>query len=232
MVQIEGLHKKYGRQTVLKNISLDIRERGVYGFMGENGAGKSTLFRCLAGLETYDGNIRFGSGEKTIGYFPDVPYYYSYVKGYEYIEFCLVAKGIHITRAEIDKANQMFGLPLERFATRYSMGMQKRLILLTLTLQDNDVYILDEPFNGLDLAGTLLLKKWIRSLSEQGKTILVSSHIISSLTDICHEIYYIHDGVVLTTYRGETAEYIERDITQHLFKLVENPAFEKKNQNE
>ena len=221
MVLIENLQKSYGHQTVLKNISLEIGGSGVYGFMGENGAGKSTLFRCLSGLESYDGRISFGEGRKTIGYFPDAPYYYSYVKGYEYIEFCLAAKGLYVTRAEIDKANQSFGLPLERFATRYSMGMQKRLILLTLTLQEYDVYILDEPFNGLDLAGTLLLKKWIRALSEQGKTILVSSHIISSLTDICQEIHYIHDGVILKTYCGKTAEYIEEDITKHIFNVVE-----------
>ena len=103
--------------------------------MGENGAGKSTLFRCIAGIELYDGTV-IVSEDKQIGYMGDTPFYYSYVTGMEHIEFCLRAKGKDVGRDEIERLNDKFALPLGRYASRYSMGMKKRLMLLTIMLQE------------------------------------------------------------------------------------------------
>lgn len=218
MIQIQDLSKTFGNKTALRHINLTLEEGEIYGLMGENGAGKSTLFRCISGLNTYEGMVTMPS-KYTIGYLPDIPFFYSCVKGVEYIEFCLKAKHIPIRKAMIDELNQSFQLPLNDFASEYSLGMKKRLSAMALILQQNDFYILDEPFNGLDLAGCLIMKKWLRSLRQTGKTALISSHIISSLTDICNHIAYIHAGEVVKDYTGMSATAIEKDIESNYMNI-------------
>ena len=143
MIEIRNLTKKYRELTVIDNFCHSFDGGKVYGIMGENGAGKSTLFRCIAGIESYDGSVVVNEN-KQIGYMNDTPFYYSYVTGMEHIEFCLRAKGKTISRDEIEQLNEKFALPLQRYASRYSLGMKKRLMLLTLMLQDNDIVIMDD----------------------------------------------------------------------------------------
>lgn len=203
MVSISQLTKRYGSHVVLNGISLQLEQRRVYGIMGENGAGKSTLFRCIAGLERHEGTVALAPGTR-IGYLPDVPYFYPMVTGREFIRFCLDASCISCTDADIEAKNELFLLPLDKFPSKYSLGMRKRLMLLVLMLQECDFYILDEPFSGLDLMGTLLLKRWIGECRQQGRTVLLSSHIVSSLTDLCDELSHIHHGqIVRTFHHGE-----------------------------
>lgn len=87
---------------------------------------------------------------------------------------------------------------------------------MALLLQDNDIYILDEPFNGVDLKGCILMKKLIRELKAKGKTIIVSSHLISSLREICDMIHYLSEGVIYKEYRQESTEEIEKDILRSM----------------
>lgn len=218
MVIVEHLNKKYGSHLILGDVNFRLDAGWVYSIMGENGAGKSTLFRCLMGLERYEGQVEIDEDKGTIGCLPDVPFYYSYVTGYEYVEFCLEAQGVKASRQEIDEANVLLRLPLDRYATRYSLGMQKRLALLALMLQRNLVYILDEPFNGMDMPGTLILKRWINELRQRGCTILFSSHIISSLTDVCDEIFYLYQGCIARRYVDESVEAIEQDMMDYFLK--------------
>uniref|UniRef100_A0AB33JF66 ATP-binding cassette domain-containing protein n=1 Tax=Prevotella sp. GTC17260 TaxID=3236796 RepID=A0AB33JF66_9BACT len=214
MVIVEHLSKRYGSQPVLEDIDFKLDTGKIYGIMGENGAGKSTLFRCLMGLEKYGGAVNVDGDKGAIGYLPDIPFYYSYVTGYEYVEFCLEAQGLKVSRADIDEANRQLRLPLERFATGYSLGMQKRLALLALMLQRNPFYILDEPFNGMDMPGTLLLKRWMKDVRQHGGIVLLSSHIISSLTDVCDEIFCLYRGTIARRYVGASAETIENDMLE------------------
>ena len=132
----------------------------------------------------------------------------------EHIEFCLRAKGKHVDRDEIEKLNNKFALPLNRYASRYSLGMKKRLMLLVLMLQDNDIVIMDDPFNGIDLAETIVLRQWLKDMKAQGKCVILSSHIISAISDICDEITYIHKGKVVADFSGMSAESIEHSILE------------------
>lgn len=220
MIIVRNLSKKYGDKIVLKNVNLIFEPGNIYGLMGENGAGKSTLFRCLTSQVNYGGEIEMPD-VSTIGYFSDSPYFYPMIKGKEYIIFCIRARGENITDAEINKANELLQLPLDEYAVNYSLGMQKRLVMLTLMLQKSDIYILDEPFNGLDLLGTLMLKKWLKKLRDENKTVIVSSHIISSLTDICNSITYVHDGEVVETFTEMDPKFIEDKIWQYCGAMVE-----------
>ncbi|MCR4765106.1 MAG: ABC transporter ATP-binding protein [Bacteroidaceae bacterium] len=211
MIEVRNLTKKYRELTVIDDFSHCFDAGKVYGVMGENGAGKSTLFRCMAGLETYDGTV-IVSENSQIGYMNDTPFYYSYVNGMEHIEFCLRAKGKNVSRDVINKLNEKFALPLNRYASRYSLGMKKRLMLLTLMLQDNDIVIMDEPFNGIDLAGAIVLRQWLKEMKAEGRCVILSSHIVSAISDICDEITYIHKGKVVADLSGMSAESIEKYI--------------------
>ena len=210
-MQISNLTKRYGSRIVLSDISLHLAKGRIYGIMGENGAGKSTLFRCVSGLEKHEGTVSLDDGTR-VGYLNDIPYFYPLVTAKEFVEFSLKARNEAINEAEINGLNRKFRLPLQQYPSRYSMGMKKRLMLFILMLQHNDIYILDEPFNGLDLEGCILLRKWLNDMRGQGKLIIVSSHIISALTDICNEIFYIHQGRIVGSFKDKTAAEIETEI--------------------
>jgi ABC-2 type transport system ATP-binding protein len=92
--------------------------------------------------------------------------------------------------------------------------MKKRLILMALMLQDNDIVIMDEPFNGIDLAGTIVLRHWLKEMKASGKCVILSSHIVSAISDICDEIIYIHKGKVVADFSGMSAESIEHCILE------------------
>ena len=214
MIEVKNLTKKYGSQVCLDNVCLSFDEGRIYGVVGENGAGKSTLFRCLTNLENYDGEVEIDAG-LSVGYLSDTPFYYTYVTGREYIEFCMKASGKVLDKAALEEINSHFRLPLDKYATRYSLGMKKQLAIMALMLQEPDVVILDEPFNGLDVVGTLILKKWFKELKSRQKTVIFSSHIISSLTDISDEIHYIHAGKLIRSFNGNvSAEEIEALIAE------------------
>lgn len=163
----------------------------------------------------YTGNI-IKDKALNIGYLSASAFFYSQITGLEHLEFCMRAKGLDIDADAIKHSNEIFQLPLDRYAAEYSTGMKKKLAFMALLLQDNDVYILDEPFNGVDLKGCLLMKKLIRELKEEGKTVIVSSHLISSLREICDMIHYLNDGIIYKEYRQETTAEIEQDILQKM----------------
>jgi ABC-2 type transport system ATP-binding protein len=211
MIQINNLSKSYGKKAVLTNISLALYPGKIQGLVGENGSGKTTLFECIRNLTEYKGSVRIDEPIK-IGYLPSDPYYYPNMKGMEYVEFCLSAGKQRINTAEIVKTNHLFELPLNEYAMNYSTGMKKKLAFFALVMQKNNIFILDEPFNGLDLASCILFKHIILRLKEKDKTLFLSSHIISSLTDICDGISHIHHGVLQKNYLKEDFENIEKEI--------------------
>lgn len=219
MIQINNIRKKYGSSIILHGMTLRLEKGKAYGIVGENGAGKSTLFRCLAGLEHYQGNVIMEEHCR-IGYLPDTPYFYPLVTGKEFLEFCLKAAHLPCTGEEINQYNKLFNLPLNSYPSKYSLGMRKRLMLMALMMQKCDFYIMDEPFNGLDVAGVIILKDWIVKRKREGSTFLISSHIISALTDICETLAYIHQGKMMKTYEGKEAvpKVIEDDLKKYILK--------------
>ena len=211
MIEVRDLSKNFGKLSIFEGVNYTFNISNVYGVIGDNGAGKSTFFRCLTGIEQYEGDI-FISENCKIGVLADTPFFYTFMTGFEYIEFCLRARNIKISKDAIENLNKKFALPLDKYASKYSLGMKKRLMLMAIMLQNNDVIIMDEPFNGLDLIGTIILKQWIKDMRERKKCIILSSHIISSLTDICDEIIYIHNGKFTTDFSGMSSDEIEHKI--------------------
>lgn len=211
LIYIKELSKAYGKTRVLDNLSVSYESGKIYGLVGENGAGKTTLFNCIMGVTDYEGEIR-KSSPMTVGYMSAENFFYSLITGKEYLEFCIKAKGKKMDTEAIDSLNKVFQLPLERFASDYSTGMKKKLALMALLLQDNDLYIFDEPFNGVDLYGCIQLKRIIRELKNKGKTVIISSHLINTLHELCDEIDFLDGHTIRKRYIQASIDEIEQDI--------------------
>lgn len=209
LIGIHGLRKSYGRTVVLDGLSVAYKSGKVYGLIGDNGAGKTTLFDCMLGLTRPDGGEIVKTPGLRVGYLPAEPFFYSLVTAHEYLEFCLKAKGRKIDNGRIEELNRLFKLPLGRYASTYSTGMKKKLALMALLLQDNDLYVLDEPFNGVDLYGVIHLKNIIGTLKAEGKTVVVSSHQISVLHELCDNIDYLACGIIARRFENENVTEIE-----------------------
>lgn len=193
MITIQNLSKSYGKKEVLKGIDLSFSAGEVYGIVGENGAGKTTLFNCIAGLIPFNGSVSYANGKLKdhLGYLETTPYFFSRMTGREYLRLLGQARKQPIQH--LDQRN-VFQLPLDEYAIQYSTGMQKKLALMGLLLQQNQVLILDEPFNGVDIQSNLIIKEVIHELKRLGKLILISSHIFSTLHETCDQIFHLGEG--------------------------------------
>jgi len=202
MLEIRNLRKGFAGTPVLHDVSLTLQPGALHGLVGANGAGKTTLLHCLYGVYPPDGGIiRETSGRSVrelTGLLPYEPYFYPRITGREYVEFCLQAR--HRPVPDLRRWNEVLELPLDRYAEDYSAGMKKKLALLALLVQNFRYLILDEPFNGLDLSTNLLLMAVLRRLREQGVGILLTSHLLGSLTELCDEITVLAEGRVLRHY--------------------------------
>lgn len=172
--------QKYDDKVILNHIDQEYPLKAVHGIIGENGAGKSTLFQCMAGLIPFLGE-RMIPDNVSFGYLPAELYMYPMITGKEFLQFYVTAKKKVFREEEIRSLNQFFELPLAQHASTYSTGMLKKLYLMGIILQQNDILILDEPFNGLDFKSSAFITALIVSLREQGHTIFVASHDIDHL---------------------------------------------------
>lgn len=192
---VESLGKSFGKTSVLEQVSLHYRSGAIHGVVGNNGAGKSTLLNCLAGYIDYTGNIE-RRNIWTIGLLTANPYIFPRITGHEFIQFCLSAKNRKADERKMKRLNQLFDLPLNQFADEYSTGMLKKLHLLALLLQQNDLLLLDEPFNGLDYLSSTYLSELLSELKKQDTLILISSHDLELLVKISGTITLIDHGSV------------------------------------
>lgn len=195
MIQIKNLSMSYGKKQVLKSIDLSFEKGKVYGIVGENGAGKTTLFRCMASLEKYDGNIvsQYATLKENLGLLLTEPYFFEKLTGKEYIQLLVNARNKNIEGIE---ERNVFDLPLDQYASNYSTGMKKKLALTAILLQDNDCFILDEPFNGVDIQSNIIITEIINKLKALEKTVIISSHIFSTLAETCDEIHLLQKGMI------------------------------------
>ena len=211
MISIENLSKSYGSKVVLENINLNFEKGKVYGIVGENGAGKTTLFKCIAGLEKHNGaiNCEYGKPKDFLGYLQTEPYFFSKITGNEYIQ--LLCNARNVTNTDIKEKN-IFDLPLNEYAVKYSTGMRKKLAFTAILLQENKLFILDEPFNGVDIHSNIIITEIIHKLKEMGKSIIISSHIFSTLNDTCDEIFLLKNGQIIKSVLKEEFSNLESEM--------------------
>lgn len=213
MIKINGLNKRYGNLEVLKSISMEFSKGKAYGIVGENGAGKTTLFRCIAGLESFNGEIISDiiPLKNHLGLLLTDPYFFSKITGKEYIRLLCNARGK--TNVNIDDKN-IFDLPLHQYASTYSTGMKKKLAITAILLQENEYFIFDEPFNGVDIQSNIILTEIILKLKELHKIVLISSHIFSTLSDTCDEIHLLRKGELIKSVQKSAFKNLEQEMKE------------------
>jgi ABC-2 type transport system ATP-binding protein len=213
MIKINDLSKVFGDKEVLKNVSMEFYKGNVYGIVGENGAGKTTLFRCIAGLESYSGEIISDVTplKNHLGLLLTDPFFFTMITGREYIRLLCNARGK--TNLDIDSKN-IFDLPLNQYASTYSTGMKKKLAITAILLQENEYFILDEPFNGVDIQSNIILTEIILKLKELNKIVIISSHIFSTLSETCDEIHLLRKGEQIKSVQKSGFKNLEQEMKE------------------
>lgn len=196
--------QQYGNKTILRDIDQLYETSKIHGFLGENGAGKTTLFHCMANLIPYKGE-RMIPAQVAFGYLPAELYMYSMITGEEFLRFYVTAKGCKYDVKEKERLNDFFELPLNEYAETYSTGMLKKLYLLGLILQHNDLLLLDEPFNGLDFQSSAFITALLQRQQKDGKTIFVASHELDHLFSYADTISLLKGQKL--TYYGQKSEF-------------------------
>ena len=209
VIETKQLTKVYGEQDVVKAVNIHVKKGRIYGLLGRNGAGKTTIMKMILGLTPItSGKVDvFGQDIKgrekqvfpRIGAIIETPGFYPNLTGTENLEIFAKLRGTVGPNA-VKKALEVVGLPYKdkKLFSKYSLGMKQRLGIANAILHDPELLILDEPTNGLDPIGIAEMRNFIKELSvERGKTILISSHILSEIALLADDIGIIDHGLLL-----------------------------------
>ena len=222
MIKTTNLTKKYGEMYAIQGIDLDLVEGDLYGFIGPNGAGKTTTMRIITTLLSPSFGEAYVCGHsiythpkeirRLVGYMPDFFGVYDDMTVIEYLEFFAAAYRIHgpSRRKRCDEMLEIVDLNFKRdaYANTLSRGQTQRLGLARVLLHDPAVLLLDEPLSGLDPRARIEMRNLLRQLGEMGKTIIVSSHILPELADICNKIGIIDRGKLIEN--GDVTEVMKK----------------------
>lgn len=218
-VRVDRVTKKFGSEVVLKETTMAMSRGKVYGIVGNNGSGKTVLMKCICGfLPVTSGSICVGEkyiGKDTdfpesLGLIIETPGFLTEYTGKKNLEI-LADLNRKISAGEIRRVLQRVGLDpdLKKPVAKYSLGMRQRLGIAQAIMEDPDFLILDEPFNGLDKRGVVVIRSILLDLKRRGKTILLASHNSGDINLLCDEVYEIDAGI-LRPMTGETRQEKER----------------------
>lgn len=200
MIKLNNISKKYGTKRILNNINTSFDEGNCYGLLGLNGAGKSTLMKIICNVITnYEGLVEFTSlAEKNIGFMLEGPSFYNELTGKQNLEV-LSTLFSNIKKNRIEDVLQLVGLEKDKNVKykNYSLGMKQRLYFAYAIINKPKVLVLDEPFNGIDPITSHLFKKLIKDFVSNKCIVLISSHVINDLKEICNHIIMINDGMIV-----------------------------------
>jgi ABC-2 type transport system ATP-binding protein len=221
MIEIKNLTVSYGKHIILNDLKALFNDSAIHGIVGLNGSGKTTLFNTIAKvlisdegtILLNDKNIKRSDSEllETDNYF------YSNITGSEYLNM-FPATNIDFS---LDAFTELFRIPMDDLIETYSNGMKKKLALMALLKQDRPVYIFDEPFNGLDLETNKVVEIVLKKLREKGKIILISSHILEPLLDICDTIHLLSDGKFTASYDKNNYSLLKHELFDELQKSAD-----------
>ena len=216
-IEVQGLTKRYGPNTVVNNLHLAIPQGSIFGFLGQNGAGKTTTIRMLLGLINATSGLASILGHDTVtgrhhilpkvGAIVETPTFYPYLSGRENLKQLALVAGAPFSR--IDEVLEQVELS-ERAKDKvktYSLGMKQRLGIAAALLNNPRVIFLDEPTNGLDPQGTVDMRNLILRLGQSGHTIFVSSHLLHEVEQMCSHVAIINRGKLVV--QGSIEELLE-----------------------
>jgi len=211
MILIKNLSVSYNKnKNVLENLSLQMQEGLIHGIVGLNGAGKTTLLNTIFGIKKQNkGEVLLNSEKltkKSFSFLPTENYFYPNIIGQEYLN---IFKNKDF---DVEKWNTLFKLPLDKIIETYSTGMKKKLALFGVLKTDKPILILDEPFNGLDIETVRIIRSVLLRLKDKGKTILITSHVIERLTNLCDFIHYLENRKIELSIKKDQFEKFENEI--------------------
>ena len=234
MLRIEHLTKKYDQYKAVDDLSLEIEDGHIYGFIGHNGAGKTTTLKSVVGILPFDeGEIFIDNRsmktnamecKKIMAYIPDNPDLYEYLTGIQYLNFVADVYQVSKTdrEARIKKYADMLELTsdLAQPISAYSHGMKQKLAVISAFIHNPKLIIMDEPFVGLDPKASHLLKQLMREHCDQGGAIFFSTHVLEVAEKLCDRIAIIKQGKLVIS--GRTQDVIGDDSLEEVFLELEN----------
>jgi ABC-2 type transport system ATP-binding protein len=231
MISVFDLTKRFGRTTAVDHLSFDVKPGTVTGFLGPNGSGKSTTMRCMLGLDRADtGGASFGgrpysswsSPLHEVGSLLDAGYVHPGRSGRNHLRWLAASNGL--AKSRVDEVLGLVGLDSVggRRVKTYSLGMRQRLGLAGVLLGDPKIVVLDEPANGLDPEGIRWIRDVLVHLASQGRTVLVSSHLLSEMAQMANDLVVIGQGRLIE--QCTVAEFVERHAERWV--RVTSPAIE------
>lgn len=219
MIELIGVTKVYGDKKALDNLSLTIKDGEIFGFLGHNGAGKSTTIKSLVSIiEPTNGEIFFDGKnmkedrlgiKKKIAYVPDSPDMFLQLTANEYWDLISAAyelKGQEQRRQELIELFDLVGHEDETLES-FSHGMRQKTIIIGALLPDPDIWILDEPLQGLDPQAAFDLKEMIKRHAEKGKTVIFSTHVLDTAQQLCDELAILKKGELI--YNGSVDNLLQ-----------------------
>lgn len=238
MLEIKNLNKRYGKFYAVNDLNLSIQEGEIFGFVGPNGAGKSTTMKIICGLITANSGEVMVDGvdalrhnnkiKEKIGYMPDFFGVYDDLKVDEYLDFYASIYKIkdvnrHKTISDLLELVDL-GHKKDAYVDNLSRGMKQRLCLARSLIHNPKFLILDEPASGLDPRARVEMKAILKNLKDMGKTILISSHILSELAEMCTSIGVIDNGKLVIS--GTVPEIMQQIYSKKLIKIKVNDKLE------
>jgi ABC-type multidrug transport system ATPase subunit len=207
MLEVSGLIKKYGKQNAVNNISFSLNGGEVVGLLGPNGAGKSTTMKCIVGLlRKTAGEISIGGhdhlsveAKKFFSYIPETPHVYDLLTVKEHMQFIAQAYAVQNWKEKAAELMETYDLTdkADKIGRDLSKGMRQKVSICCALLPDPQVLFFDEPMIGLDPKAIKNTKRIFKELKDQGKTILVSTHLIDSVETIADRVMIMKDGNII-----------------------------------
>lgn len=217
MIELKGLTKRYGQTVAVRDLTFTVRPGQVTGFLGPNGAGKSTTMRMILGLDTPTSGTALVKGVpyrelknplRTVGALLDAKWVHPNRSARSHLHWMAASNGIG--RDRVEEVLRLVGLSevANKAAGGFSLGMSQRLGLAGALLGDPEVLLFDEPVNGLDPEGILWIRRFMQRLAGEGRTVLVSSHLLSEMAQTADHLVVIGRGELISN--STTQEFIER----------------------
>ena len=226
MIALQQLGKDYGTKTALQNLSLNIKEGEIFGFLGHNGAGKSTTIKSLVSIiEPTRGRILFDGQElstnrmeikKRIGYVPDTPDIFLQLSAGEYWDLIAAAYELENKESRLKELVELFSMEnhVNETLASFSHGMRQKTIIIGALLPDPDIWILDEPMQGLDPQASFDLKELMKQHAAKGKTVIFSTHVLDTAQQLCDELAILKQGELI--YNGSVTDLLAENPEESL----------------
>ncbi len=217
MIQVRNLTKRFGTTLAVDDLSFDVHPGRVTGFLGPNGSGKSTTMRCMVGLDRFERGSTSFDGRPfhdlptplhDVGILLDAAYVHPARSGRNHLRWLAASNGL--PKGRVDEVLQLVGMTeaADKKLRGYSLGMKQRLGLASTLLGDPSTIILDEPANGLDPEGIRWIRDFLRHYANQGRTVLVSSHLLSEMSLMAQDLIVIGKGRLIQ--QSSVADFVSR----------------------